>query len=363
MSQERSPYAPIMPANKVILNLDDVQILPTTNLTNDKRAERELPEVKELPVPEFLARPPQHAEDIEDSYRPPTEPPTIYTTAELLLLRPRQRDLDYALVDPTDDLVPQGRLMTLNNRTRAGFRVGVGYRNNEEHWDLGLFYTYLRTGDQFGVVAPSGGIIYPTLTRPGLTDLVTSAYATTRLQYDVYDIEVGRTFGKHDGSHFRAFGGFRFANVYQRFTAYYNGVTANNALIDLNSRFDGVGPMIGGEGTLQFGSGFGAYLRTSGGLMVGTIRTPFMEFNNANNTLYTDYTTGRASKTVPVMNLGLGLTWQRKHLTFRVGYEVTHWLNVLERPTFVDDFSPGKVFQRETDLSLDGVFFQLGLSF
>ena len=45
------------------------------------------------------------------------------------------------------------------------------------------------------------------------------------------------------------------------------------------------------------------------------------------------------------------------------GYEVTNWFGLFERPAFVDTFSEGKFVNRSSNLALDGLFVQAGLSF
>jgi hypothetical protein len=50
-------------------------------------------------------------------------------------------------------------------------------------------------------------------------------------------------------------------------------------------------------------------------------------------------------------------------VSLAAGYEITHWFNVTSRPAFGDDFSEGKVARRRGDLSLDGVFFRVGVGF
>jgi hypothetical protein len=59
----------------------------------------------------------------------------------------------------------------------------------------------------------------------------------------------------------------------------------------------------------------------------------------------------------------LGGSWQWRALSFAAGYEVTHWFNLISRPTATDDFAEGKVLRRSSDLSLDGVFFRVAVGY
>ena len=46
-----------------------------------------------------------------------------------------------------------------------------------------------------------------------------------------------------------------------------------------------------------------------------------------------------------------------------VGYEIANWFNVVDSPTFIDDFSEGTLGRRQSDLGIEGIFAQLGLVF
>jgi hypothetical protein len=50
-------------------------------------------------------------------------------------------------------------------------------------------------------------------------------------------------------------------------------------------------------------------------------------------------------------------------VSFRVGYEVTHWFGLIDQPRFTDDVARGKFVSRPADLSLEGLFIQVGLAF
>ena len=68
-------------------------------------------------------------------------------------------------------------------------------------------------------------------------------------------------------------------------------------------------------------------------------------------------------KVVPVTEYGVGLGWQKDNIRIRLGYEMTNWGNLVDRPDFVDDVHRGKMVRRLSDLSLDGLSIQLGIGF
>ena len=47
----------------------------------------------------------------------------------------------------------------------------------------------------------------------------------------------------------------------------------------------------------------------------------------------------------------------------RAGYEVTHWFGLTQPIRFVDDVGQGKISTRPVNLSLEGLFLQVGLAF
>src|SRR5262245_55413828 len=62
-------------------------------------------------------------------------------TFEYLLLRPYRRDLDYAVVDVRNDLIPQGSVVGLDWQTNSGFRVGFQWRPRGGMTDVAFTYT------------------------------------------------------------------------------------------------------------------------------------------------------------------------------------------------------------------------------
>ena len=310
----------------------------------------------DLTPPELLKPPPPGIEE-------PGHPVGgWYASVEFLYFTPRERGLDFALVDPRNDLVPAGTVQTLNYRPTPGVRAGIAYALPGRGWDLGFTYTYFSARDEFGVNAPDGGLLYPTLTRAGLTNEAQAAVAHARLTLNLYDITAGRTWNVDEASRVRLFGGVRLADVRQGFDAAYVGRDADAAFVDTRHGWTGVGPLFGAETACQIGGGFGLFGRATGALLTGTMKNPVTETNNAGATVYTDLR-DKYALTVPVLTLGVGLSYEYRGFFVRAGYEVTQFYNLFERPTFVDGFAEGKFVRQVSNLALDGLFVQLGLTF
>ena len=286
----------------------------------------------------------------------------FYTSAEYLLLRPRSGSFDYALLNATaGSLGTIGPIESLRYSRGNGLRVEGGYRF-KAGWDVGVAYTYLNAIGSDFVNAGPGQIIFPTTTRPGLTDTATSASAKASTNYNLYDLVVGKRWVVDDHFAVRAFAGFRFADFGQRFDVLYDGADARRAAVNMRSGFDGFGPLIGGEAVLGGWHGWHGYARANGGLLSGRSTNSLLETNNAGGTTYVD-TQYDVRQVVPVAGIAIGGGWQYRSFSVRAGYEVTHWFGLTQPVRFVDDVGQGKLVTRPSNYSLEGFFFQLGFAF
>src|SRR5438876_983940 len=93
------------------------------------------------------------------------QPPAILTSAEYILVRPRRRENDYAIIDPTNNLTPEGSIRNVPFDTTGAFRVGAGYRPGGTPWEVMFTYMYLHDGNDRSAAAPPGGTLYATQTR------------------------------------------------------------------------------------------------------------------------------------------------------------------------------------------------------
>lgn len=285
----------------------------------------------------------------------------FFLNADYFLLRARADGQDFAVQSRTG-LATVGTVADLRYRLGNGFRTELGYRLPDGGLDVSAAYTFFRATGNATIAAPAGRVLLPTLTRPGLIDTATTAVAASRLDYDVYDALVGRRFELDDHLAARAFAGVRFADIAQTFDAKFNGRDARSADVLTRSRFEGAGPVVGGEMVYAWRRGFHLYARGSGGLLSGLDREDRRETNDAGRTLYAD-TPLALRKVVPTVNLGIGAGFQYRTLSLRAGYEATHWFGLTDRVRFASDVSQGALSTQPGNLSLDGLFVQIGLTF
>jgi hypothetical protein len=336
---------------------------PTT--TAPVRAPASEPPLKDLTPPGFhtdapAVHPAYH--EVPGHLRPAAPDESgPFATAEFLMLRARRTAFDYAIPGDTSGLVPIGGVRSLNYDLQPGFRGELGHRF-ENGWEAVFGYTYYHTSAEDSLTAPANQVVFPTLTKPGLTNTALFGGAAAGLTYNSYDLTMGKRWMVDEHVAVRLFGGIRFATIQQDFNAFYDGLDARSATVNANSKFQGFGPVFGGETVLAGWKGFHLYARASGGLLTGQSDNPLIESNSAGNAFYAS-TSNDVRKVVPVASVGIGAGWQYRSVSVRVGYEITNYFGVIDQPRFTDDVGLGKITTRQSDLSLEGLFVQVGLKF
>lgn len=287
-----------------------------------------------------------------------------FATGEYLLWRPRMDGLGYAVVDPVNNYSPTGRVQNLNHDVASGLRVGVGYRLPGHGWDLGITYTYLSSSNDQKTIAPPGGVLYPTFTRPGVVDTATSAVGNAAFDYNVFDLDVGRTWTVDEHFRLRTFGGLRFASIDMDYGARYDGLQAVGSNVTNRFGFEGTGPTAGVAGNWNVTKGFSLLGNARTGLLYGDYSSRVVETNGLApmQSVLTDLT-DNFSGVAPFMSIALGGSYTWRNISLAAGYEVTHYFSLASQPVLVDDFAEGKYVRKRNDLSFDGVFFRLGVTY
>jgi len=288
--------------------------------------------------------------------------PGVITSFEYLMMRPRRRGQDFAIVDNNLDTAAVGPIRNLDNKMKSGFRIGLGYRMPNSGLELMFTYTYLQSTNRQAIVAPIGGNLYATQTRPGLIDYVDSANANNSFRYNAFDLDVGKSWNVDSALTLRVLAGVRFASIAQDLGVTYNGLDANGATYRQKLNLDGAGPTLGGEATFNLGSGVSLFGRGRGSLIYGNLRSSTLETNNNGQTLNTNVA-DKYTQVIPMAQIGCGMSYHFRNVSLSAGYEVTNYFNLIDSPRFVDDFSEGKYVHRTSDLSIGGLFLQLGLAY
>lgn len=285
----------------------------------------------------------------------------LFMTGEYLLVKPRRDAFDFAITSSERLGVINGNLNSLDWETRSAFRVGLGYQF-EDGWDASVSYFYLHSNASSNLSAPNGGALYATLTNNTFDD-VSTASAMGNLDMNVIDIDVGRNFRAADNLNFRFTGGGRVAWIEQQFSAIYNGgsLGAVNDFVSSPVNFTGAGLTTGGEGTYALTKHFGLYARGKVALLSGTFNNNLTETNGNGETTFYNIR-NKYHEIVPVLETGVGAVLTKDHMHFKVGYELYNYFNMVDSLDF-QSLSFGKTSKRLSDLSLEALSIQFGLTF
>jgi hypothetical protein len=289
----------------------------------------------------------------------------LFVVGEFLWVRPRRRNLDFVIQDPTNNGSIDGQITSLNWESKPAYRLGAGYRLGNG-WEVGGYYFYLHSNNDKALTAPAGGALFATLTNPNI-DQVSAAAAFTNLDMDVVDVEFAKTLRWHkEDLTLRLAAGPRFADIQQKFNAVYSGGVLGNAngaaLVSSPIGFDGWGLRVGGESYWNIFGGLSLYAKAYGSLLMGEFRTNLRESLNG-GALTSINVAERFEKVVPVTELGIGIAWSNENIRIRLGYELANWFGMVDSVDFVEGRSFGKTDRRVSDLSLEALSLQIGLFF
>lgn len=286
----------------------------------------------------------------------------IIFSLDYKLWRPRRQANDFAVADPNVDGVVEGPVESLNPGFRSGFRIAADYRRACSNWDVEFAYTYFRAYDSLAINAPLGGLLWATQTRPGIIEVADTATGTTRFQHDVFDLVAGHTFNFEPHFIVRLQGGVRIGHIAQDFSAFYNGGNAIDTQVASGFDFVGAGFMLGGEAHWAIWRGFSLFGQSRIGMLLGATDS-YLRETDSNGEIINSNITERASVAVPVLEMAIGLEWTRGRWTLGAGYEVSNWLQIINTPDFADDVTRGRLIRRQSNYSVDGLFFRLAYTY
>ena len=318
--------------------------------------------------PELISDPSNSLNNPGRPTRLPDDIPSAGSAAQIVfeldykLWRPRRQANDFAIADPNVDGVVEGPIQSLNPGFSSGFRIGADYRRACSNWDLEFAYTYFRAYDALAVNSPPGGQLWATQTRPGIIEIVDTATATTRFQHDIFDLALGRTVNFDPNFSMRFQGGVRIAHIGQDFSAFYDGGNASQTQVASGFDFVGAGLMIGGEAHWNIWRSFSLYGQSHLGMLLGATDSRLRE-TDSNGLVINSDVSERASVAVPVLEMGLGVEWTRGRWNLRAGYEVSNWFQLISTPDFADDVTRGRLIRRQSNYSVDGLFFRIAYSY
>lgn len=293
----------------------------------------------------------------------------VQVSVEALFLEATSSDLqDFAVVDEGDAFVVGGELAAAEYDDETALRYSLIYGLPNSSVDVGVRYTSFGMSGFESVERPEDGFLLATLANPAENEQAETASANIRLGYSVTDVEVGYTFEAGESLDVRLFGGLRFADIDQDAKIRYDGVDFDNSEIDISRDFTGYGLRMGGQADLTLGGGFSLFGRAAGSLLLGDIGASLEERDDNDVDLIASLDREIDSRVIPVVELAAGLAWEnslsdRATLRLAAGYELQNWFNIVDSVRFVDNAGTGVLTEDMGDLSLEGVFINVGLFF
>jgi hypothetical protein len=286
----------------------------------------------------------------------------LFGVFDFLLVRPRHRPDDFAIVDHTSGAFVGGDVAHFDWDTEGGYRVGLGWKlANGLEFD-GL-YTYVHSKDDQNLTRPAGGQLFATLSAPITFDSAGSAVGSSNLDLDIVDLELARRWSPCDDLNLRFVAGARIADIVQKTNVAYDFTASGLGVSNVNDhiRFDGIGLRLGSEAWWKVRGNWGVYGKAFASLMSGEFKTNYTQFVQGGGVAVVDVRDD-FEKVIPVSELGFGLGWQGEHMCFRVGYELQNFFGLVDRIDF-NDSSSFKPSWRTGDLSLEALTLTVGFAY
>jgi len=163
----------------------------------------------------------------------------IYFTGEFLYWNGELEGLDYVIRSKSPsgaasnlpfDIAPtmkDGKALYPDFSWDPGFRIGIGYHIPHDQWDIYLDWTRFQNDASNSSHPPSGGSIDGTWLLTSFGSAATFASAHWKLDYDVLDLELGRSYYLTKALSARPFIGLRGVWIDQHYRTAYHGITVS----------------------------------------------------------------------------------------------------------------------------------------
>jgi len=282
-----------------------------------------------------------------------------------------------------------------------GFRVGLGYSMDHDQWDTDLYYTWFvknaasGSTSQTSFTVPAGGAASSQNSDyTAATSAVRSGTATTKLNFQVLDWELGRWFYVSNSISLRPHVGIKGAWIKltegETFAASASPVTYT---VNNSTKSWEVGPSAGINSNWYFGCGntmpvgrgevkdrpmWSIFGDVSGALMYGHFSNSHSETGaTAAGAVSGGFSASGLNRNlmVPVLSGILGLAWDycfscdKMHIGIRAGYELQYWFRQNQRFSNFNTGDPGQSlaaprYTRTTgDLALQGLTIDVRFDF
>ncbi len=307
----------------------------------------------------------------------------FFMRADFLYWRADEEGLEYGLSETINALTPKisTHVVSPEVKWNPAFRVGIGYTfESQDFWDLSALWTHFnteQTGSKSGTVLPWWG---STL----LGNVTTHARAKWELNYNTYDLDLGRNYFIARTVSVHPFIGLRGATIDQDYHASYKAIEPLEAATSFKAKtqFWGVGAHIGSGLQWRMNSCLSLIGNLGGSLLYGDfqIREKYNAFIPISGNIVTQTIplTLNQHLTTGAFNLEalIGFQWERfffknrYRLAITAGYEWSEWFsqNRIKKFTQIPASNGGAsttdaMADQNGDLTLQGASLQLRWDF
>lgn len=273
-----------------------------------------------------------------------------------------------------------------------GFVVGLGYVIPNTANDVRLDWMYFHNDYNdstlaAGTVGPTSDfdvLFWPSGDDAGSGDMAFNASAKVQYDFDAVDLTFGQYVNIGPRLQTRLFAGLRYMRLNDDLTLNYTEASFDSTTTtsttqvqsgELNSSFNGLGPLFGVRADYYIGAGFGVSGAFDTALLVGEVSLA----GNQTNLTLTDIT-GTTTTTVSSEDLnwdnnnvvapgfdakfGLNYKYQFNNGTLiglELGYQVTKYIDVVEQLDRGSDVSPDRFDTDVTNFGLNGPYLTLNV--
>jgi len=197
-------------------------------------------------------------------------------------------------------------------------------------------------------------------------DRATAATASLRFRYKTHDLELAQALVLTDTLTLRLSGGGRVVDADQSFRVTYTGGDFQTAFTSFReTEYTGGGLIMGADMRWYVLPSLMLDIGACGGLLAGTMQTrTFIPDDEPG--VPTDHRYDE-TRVTPIVEMSLAITYRkqiyRAIVDASVGYELTNWFNIDDSRVFSDSHMEGQNVHLLNDLTLDGFYGRVSVSF
>lgn len=262
----------------------------------------------------------------------------------------------------TTSSVMRGEAIELKKKYHPGFQIALGLYGNEDNWDLGGQYTYLRAKNQQQNKAPIGGVLLASRGHPLIVNNNTfdTAKQTWHSKLDLVDLELSRNYFVGKLLTMRPCFGAKALFTRQAITTTSTNENTESStpvnavpgklLVEEKNHSWGVGPKMGLSSNWELSEGLSLVAQGASSLLYSEylIQSETAFQRNANSSSNAGYvnkvaTTSRLRTLRPHMEMETGLRYgihfnrHNWHLSFGASYGFQVFFQHNMFPTFTSD--------------------------